>query len=392
VLTKEQNERLTQTNKGTPCGELMRRYWLPVATSSEIPPDSRTPVPVTILGEELVLFRNVEGKLGLIELHCLHRAADLSYGFVDACGLRCLYHGWAYDVDGRCTDQPGLTSESFRQSIRSTAYPCREVGGLVLAYLGPGEPPVFPRYGFGDVPEGYFAARKVHNDCNYLQGVDGEIDPHHVAFLHGQPGTDLFDNDLSPRMIVEEASHGMRLKTVRSLPDGKEYVRHSNFIMPCASSFVSEGYIKDGFTMHWHVPITDESHWKYLVYFQRSAPLQLPDYYQQEVDEFYHLRRNRANRYLQDRLQDGGRTKSGMGMYFQSHDAYATESQGAIQDRTREHLTAMDVAIIRMRRCLNDGMDAVADGRDPQHVLRPPSDGTIADLVTDSAVVTAGAA
>jgi phthalate 4,5-dioxygenase oxygenase subunit len=391
VLTKEQNDRLTQTNKGTPCGELMRRYWQPVALVSEIPAESRTPLTVTILGEELVLFRNADGKPGLIELHCLHRGSDLSYGFVDACGLRCLYHGWAYDVDGRVTNQPGLHNNRFKNSLRAAAYPCIEVGGLVLAYLGPGEPPVFPRYGFGNVPEGYYTARKVHNDCNYLQGLDGEVDPHHVAFLHGQPGTDLFDNDLSPRLVVEDASHGMRLKTIRSLPDGNEYVRHSNFIMPNLSSFVSEGYIKDGFTLHWHVPIDDRTHWKYLIYFQRSAPLDLPDYYKREVDESYHLQRNRANRYLQDRRQDGGRTKSGMGTYFQTHDAYATESQGYIQDRTREHLSEMDVAVIRMRRCISDGIDAVALGRDPQHVLRPPSDGLVPDLITDSAVVTAGA-
>jgi phenylpropionate dioxygenase-like ring-hydroxylating dioxygenase large terminal subunit len=391
MLTKEQNDRLTQTNRGTPCGELMRRYWQPVALVSEIPPDSRTPLPVTLLGEELVLFRNSTGQLGLIELHCQHRGADLSYGFVDACGLRCLYHGWAYDIDGRCTDQPGLASTTFKDSIRADAYPCIEAGGLVLAYLGPGEPPVVPRYGFSDAPAEYRTARKVHNDCNYLQGIDGEVDPHHVAFLHGQPGTDLFDADLSPRLTVESASHGVRLTTVRSLPDGKEYVRHSNFIMPNLSSFTSEGIIKDGFSMHWHVPITDDAHWKYLIYFQRSAPLQLPDYYEREVDEFYHLRRNAANRYRQDRMQDGGRTKSGMGMYFQAHDAFATESQGHIQDRTREHLTAMDAAITRVRRCLFDGMDAVANGLDPQHVLRPPSDGRVADLITDSAVVLAGA-
>jgi len=389
MLTKEQNDRLTQTNKGTPCGELMRRYWQPVALVSEIPPDSRTPVPVTILGEELVVFRNAEGKLGCLELHCLHRSADLSYGFVDACGLRCLYHGWAYDIEGRCTDQPGLTSETFKNSIRAVAYPCIEVGGVVFAYMGPGDPPVLPRYGFGDVPEGYYVARKVYNDCNYLQGVDGEVDPHHVAFLHGQPGTDLFDADLSPTMTVESVSTGIRLTTVRKLPDGKEYVRHSNFIMPHIGSFTSDQYMTDGFSMHWHVPITDEAHWKYLIYFQRSAPLELPDHFEREVDEFNMLRRNRSNRYLQDRGQDGGVSRSGMGRYFQAHDAYATESQGPIQDRTREHLTAFDVAITRMRRCLNDAMNAVASGQDPQHVLRPPSDGTIPDLITDSAVVPA---
>jgi len=391
MLTPEQNATLTQTGKGTPCGELMRRYWQPVALSSEIPPGSRSPIPVTILGEELVLFRDTADRLGLIELHCQHRGADLSYGFIDACGLRCLYHSWAYAIDGRCTDQPGITAGTFKDHIRAAAYPCVDIGGVVLAYLGPGEPSVIPRYGFSDVPAENRLLRKVLLDCNYLQSNEGNIDPHHVAFLHGQPGTEAFNADLSPRMTVEPTSHGVRITTVRNLPGDREYVRHSNFIMPNLSSFTSDSYIEDGFTIHWHVPITDTSHWKYLISFQRSAPLATPDDWMIEVDEFYRLRRNRANRYLQDRTQAGGRVTAGMGTNFQAHDAFATETQGYIQNRTREHLTAMDVAITQSRKCLFNAIDAVAAGRDPQHVLRPPSDGIVDDLITDSAIVTAGA-
>ena len=389
MLTQAMNERLTRVGPGTPCGELMRRYWQPVALSSELPAGS-APLPVTILDEELVLFRDTAGKLGLIELHCKHRAADLSYGFVDACGLRCLYHGWAYAVDGRCTDQPGQPSATFKESIRATAYPCADIGGLIVAYMGPGAPPVIPRYGFGEVPPENRVVRKIRIDCNYLQANEGNIDPHHVAFLHAQPGTERFNADLSPRMTVENASYGVRVTTVRGLPEGREYVRTSNFIMPNLSSFTMDGAVEDGFAIHWHVPITDTSHWKYLIAFQRRAALTSVDW-GDDVDEFYRLRRNRSNRYLQDRRQVGGRITAGMGSDFQAHDAFATESQGAIQDRTREHLTVMDVAITRSRRCLFDGIDAVAAGSDPQHVLRPPSDGIVPDLVTDSAVVLAGA-
>lgn len=390
MLTPEQNAKLTQTNKGRPCGELMRRYWQPVALSSEIPVGSRSPVPVTILGEELVLFRDVSDKLGLIELHCQHRGADLSYGFIDACGLRCLYHGWAYDTDGRCTDQPGQPSATFKDGIRAAAYPCVDAGGVVLAYLGPGAPPVVPRYGFSDVPAENRLVRKILLDCNYLQSNEGNIDPHHVAFLHAQPGTEQFNADLAPRMTVENASFGVRITTVRSLPGGREYIRHSNFIMPNLSAFTSDSYIEDGFTIHWHVPITDTSHWKYLISFQRNGPLATPDDWAIDVDEFNRLRRNKNNRYLQDRSQVGGRSTAGMGMNFQAHDAFATESQGHVQDRTREHLTVMDLAITRSRKCLFNGIDAAAAGADPQHVLRPPSDGIVVDLVTDSAVVAAG--
>ena len=388
MLTPEQNARLTQTGKGTPCGELMRRYWQPVALSSQMPPGAGAPVPVTILGEELVLFRDAAGKLGLIELHCQHRGADLSYGFVDSCGLRCLYHNWAYAIDGRCTDQPGQPSATFRESIRANAYPCADVGGLIMAYLGPGDPPVMPRYGFGEVPAENRVVRKILFECNYLQANEGNIDPHHVAFLHAQPGTERFGTDLSPRMTVEGASYGVRITTVRGLPEGRQYVRTSNFIMPNLSSFTMDGSVEDGFAIHWHVPITDTSHWKYLIAFQRSAPLTSVDW-GDNVDESYRLLRNRSNRYLQDRTQVGGRITAGMGSDFQAHDAFATESQGGVQNRTREHLTVMDQAITRSRRCLFDGMDAVAAGFDPQHVLRPPSDGVIIDLVTDSAVVPA---
>lgn len=391
MLTREQNATLTQTGPGTPCGELMRRYWQPVALSSEIPVGSRSPVPVTILGEELVLFRDASDRLGLIELHCQHRGADLSYGFVDACGLRCLYHNWAYDVHGHCTDQPGQASATFKAGIRAAAYPCVDVGGIVLAYLGPDEPPVVPRYGFSDVPAESRIVQRILLDCNYLQANEGNIDPHHVGFLHAQPGTELFNADLAPRMSVEDTSFGVRITMVRSLPGEQEYVRRSNFIMPNLSSFTLDGHIEDGFSIHWHVPVTDTSHWKYLIAFERGGPLGPPADWTTEIDEFHRLERNRSNRYLQDRSQVGSRVTAGMGSNFQAHDAFATESQGHVQDRTREHLTAMDLAITRSRKCLFNGIEAVRAGRDPQHVLRPPSDGAVPDLITDSAVVAAGA-
>src|SRR5918994_3141013 len=143
-MTEQENELLTRTGPGTPCGELMRRYWQPAALSEEIPIGA-PPLPVKLFGEELVLFRNEAGKLGLIDRHCAHRGADLSYGRLEDGGLRCIYHGWLYDVAGRCLEQPGEPAGStFHERIRQTAYPCVEIGGLILTYMGPGKPPLLP--------------------------------------------------------------------------------------------------------------------------------------------------------------------------------------------------------------------------------------------------------
>src|SRR5437763_5802059 len=153
VLTKEENDLLTQTGPGTPCGELQRRYWQPAALAEELPPGG-APLPIRLLGEDLVLFRDEEGKPGLLGVHCAHRGADLSYGRLEDGGLRCIYHGWLYDRTGRCLEQPGEPAGStFHERIRHLAYPCREVGGIIFCYMGPGEPPLFPGYEFLSVPD-----------------------------------------------------------------------------------------------------------------------------------------------------------------------------------------------------------------------------------------------
>ena len=144
MLTQEQNDLLTQTGPSTPGGDLLRRYWQPAALAEELPPGG-APLPVRILGEDLVLFRDDAGRPGLLGLHCSHRAADLSYGRVENGGLRCLYHGWLYDVRGRCLEQPGEPAGStFKDRISHPAYPCQEAGGIVFTYMGPGEPPLLP--------------------------------------------------------------------------------------------------------------------------------------------------------------------------------------------------------------------------------------------------------
>src|SRR5947209_5541621 len=146
MLTQEQNDLLTRTGPGTPGGELLRRYWQPAALAEELPPGG-APLPVRLLGEDLVLFRDDQNRIGLLGIHCSHRGADLSYGRLEDGGIRCIYHGWLYDVSGRCRQQPGEpTGSTFHERIRQIAYPCVEKAGIILAYLGPGTPPLLPDY------------------------------------------------------------------------------------------------------------------------------------------------------------------------------------------------------------------------------------------------------
>src|SRR5688500_3195469 len=168
---------LTKVGPGTPGGEFLRRYWQPVALAEELP-GGGAPVPVRLLGEDLVLFRDDDGRPGLLGIHCSHRGADLSYGRLEDGGLRCIYHGWLYDVHGRCLEQPGEPAGStFHERIHQVSYPVREAGDLLLAYMGPGDPPLLPPYEFLNVPKPQRFASKDMRYCNYLQGNEGNIDP-----------------------------------------------------------------------------------------------------------------------------------------------------------------------------------------------------------------------
>src|SRR5690242_4212360 len=210
MLTAEQNALITHTGRGTPGGALLRAYWQPVALSEELP-EGGAPLPVRLLGEDLVLFRDGEGQPGLLGLHCSHRGADLSYGRCEDGGLRCLYHGWLYDRVGRCLEQPGEPAGSdFKDKIRHLAYPCHELGGAIFAYLGEGQPPAFPAYEFLTAPEPNRWCTKFFTECNYLQANEGNIDPQHLSFLHRNfkdtnwysrrvQGSDTSSNDLFGR-------------------------------------------------------------------------------------------------------------------------------------------------------------------------------------------------
>jgi phthalate 4,5-dioxygenase len=376
MLTAEQNALITQTGPGTPGGRLFRAYWQPVALSEELPPGG-APLPVRLLSEDLVLFRGEDGQPGLLGLHCSHRGADLSYGRLEDGGLRCLYHGWLYDRAGRCLEQPGEPAGSdFKDKIRHLAYPCRELGGAIFAYLGGGDPPPPPGYEFLAAPDDQRWCTKFFEECNYLQGNEGNIDPQHLSFLHRNfrdpewardtTSNEVMAADVAPIIDVEETDFGVRIYSVRRAEEGRNYVRLSNFVLPNLSTFPGIT-AADGYQAHWHVPIDDTHHWKYAFNFKRSGPLDkawMDQAVLQYMELPYHLARSAANRYGQDRGEMLTVSYTGMGAYdFQSQDRYATESQGPVQDRTAERLGTTDRPIIAARQQLLAAVRDAQDGR-----------------------------
>ena len=407
MIASDENNLLTQVGPGTPCGELMRRYWQPVALSEELPRDG-APLKVQILGEELVLFRDDQGRPGLLGLHCSHRGTDLSYGRVEDGGLRCLYHGWLYDICGRVLEQPGEPGGGTnRDGIRHRAHPCQESGGVIFTYMGPGEAPLLPKYDFLTAPEEHRTVTKVFHQCNYLQANEGNIDPVHLSFLHqyleeAKPplqrivaGTNDTDNallrkDIAPTIEVEVTDYGLRIYTTRNAGLDKCYFRVTNFIMPNLAAF-GGSTVGDGYSVHWHVPIDDTHHWKYLFMFSRAKPLnpELQGKNRAEVTPDYRLTRLAANRYQQDRESMKAKSFTGIGFNFQAHDAFATESQGPVQDRTNEHLVSSDKAIIAARKLLLNGIRDVKEGRQLQHVVKDTNANHFPHLVVLSELVPA---
>ena len=243
MTTSDENLLLTATGPGTPGGDLMRCYWQPIALASEIPSDG-APLPMRLFGEDLVLFRDDKGRLGLLGLFCSHRCADLSYGRVEDGGLRCLYHGWLFDVEGRCLEQPAEPPESrYKDEIRHPAYKVVERAGMLFAYMGKGVPPLLPDYEFLSADPAHLFLQKTYMDCNYLQSLEGDIDPSHLSYLHrpmapvdkrNVPGAEksadtFYREDVRPKLEWERSEFGIRIYSIRGAGDKGRYVRDHPF-------------------------------------------------------------------------------------------------------------------------------------------------------------------
>src|SRR4051812_37080729 len=222
MLTAEDNELVCRVGPGTPMGELMRHYWVPALASSELPEQDGAPVRVRLLDEELVAFRDSQGKVGMMAANCPHRGASLFFGRNEECGIRCVYHGWKFDVTGQCVDMPSEPAESnFKTKIKTTAYPTVEAGGVIWGDPGPTEDrPDMPQLEWTLVPESHRYVHKRLQYCSYLQNVEGEVDSAHVSFLHRRLQPEDTTGLIGGQALLARANDGAPIFTVQETPYG----------------------------------------------------------------------------------------------------------------------------------------------------------------------------
>ena len=385
---------LTQTGPGTPAGDLLRSYWQPVAIADTLP-SGAAPQPVRILGEDLVLFRDDLDRVGLIDRKCAHRCTDLALGRIEDHGIRCPYHGWLFDVNGRCLEQPAEVSPTAKDRIRMKSYPLHVAAGVIWTYMGRGEAPIFPNYpALQGGPEHCYVTRWM-GECNWLQASEGNIDPVHTSFLHQLELSDpqmkarwgVFSNQARPELSIEDTRFGVRLYTRRALGDGvHSSIRITNFVMPNACAVGGfEGYLGEGgLTMLWDVPIDDHNHYRWEFIFHRSGHLDkkaLDRQYSAEKIEADRMWRRKEQLFSQDRASMGSKAYLGLGECFSVHDIAITQAQGVIHQQADEHLSSSDVAIVRARRMLDEAVEEVMAGRDPRGVVRTREQNDFRDMV-----------
>ena len=377
MLSREDNELITRTGSETPMGSLIRRYWVPALLSEEIAAPDGPPVRVKLLGEELVAFRDSNGRIGLIGEHCAHRGTSLFFGRNEACGLRCIYHGWKYDVEGNVLDTPAEPAGSdFRHKLRHTAYRTHEANGVVYAYLGSADKvPLFPSYEWTQVPLEYTYVTKCLLECNYLQGLEGECDSSHLSFLHraftNERNQPLYKSDTAPFYETEDTDFGVRLIATRN-HDSQHYVRFSAFVMPvygCVPAGRPTNEL-EGYEIHTYVPADDTHCWRYDIGFRRDRAVSEEEVHRRkQINPDYTRVRNARNNYLQDRAMQKNVNFTGI-EDFLNHDACATESMGAIFDRSQEHLGVSDKAVIAVRRFLLNSVKDLQNGKEPPHLVQ----------------------
>jgi phenylpropionate dioxygenase-like ring-hydroxylating dioxygenase large terminal subunit len=400
MLSQEENQLLTHVSPGTPMGDLFRRYWIPALLSEQILAPDCAPVRVRLLGEDLVAFRATDGKVGLLGEHCAHRGTSLFFARNEECGLRCIYHGWKYDVEGNVLDTPAEPAGSqLKSKVHHTAYPCVEAGGIVFTYMGRKEKlPLFPSYPWLGVPQNQIYIAKSLLECNYLQGLEGDCDSAHLNFLHRMFKPDarrefLNISDQAPDFEFDDMPFGVRAAAIRRMNGGATYARVSHFVMPFIGAVPVGSMVDnrlDGFKAVYQVPADDHNSWRYDCFFKWSRPFFKEDSSKRDfVDADYKKLRNKRNNYLQNRDMQQRVNFTGI-TEFLNQDACATESMGPIVDRGVEHLGASDAFIIQVRRCLLRAVRDFQAGNEPPGLIYDARDNNFAHVRCEAAQLPAG--
>lgn len=358
MMSAEQNERLTRVGKGTPMGELLRRYWMPLAGVAEF--DTSATKAIRVLGEDLVLYRDLGGRFGLLSRHCPHRRADLSYGMVEPQGLRCNYHGWCFDERGQCIAQPFEQTihpdRHTRERVRAVAYPVQTQAGLVWGYLGPQPAPCLPDWEPYSWPNGFVQIVLAQVPCNWLQCQENSIDPVHFEWMHENWGQRLSQGVVPHgprhlRLAFTEFEHGFIYKRIKENTD-----EHNDLWTIGRVCLWPNGFFL-GEHFEWRVPIDDE-HTLSVVWVFNRVPRESEPYVQASIPTWT------------------GPIRDANGAWITSHvmnqDFLAWVGQGTIADRTQEHLGESDRGIVMLRRRLEQEMQRVAAGEDPKGILRDP--------------------
>jgi phthalate 4,5-dioxygenase oxygenase subunit len=394
MLSKEDNELVTAVTAGTPMGDLLRQYWIPGLPSRELPePDSR-PKRVLLLGENLVAFRDSNGKVGMVAENCPHRGASLFFGRNEEAGLRCVYHGWKFDVAGSCVDMPNEPAESnFKDKVHAVAYPCRDVNGMIWVYMGPREtPPPLPPLEINTLPaEQVLEPHIMTEECNWVQGLEGDIDSSHIDWVHARVREDsshrgTFNPDKRPRMEVVPTDYGAFYAARRRWhEDGLYWYRVTQFMLP----FFTQIAAGDPSTVHtraW-VPLDDHHHMLVHMGARLDRPVTEQER-EQGRDPFksfhgyveptsdprtrFYTKANFHNDYFVDYDLQKNDLVFGVPFVGNLQDRAMTEGMGPIYNRTQEHLGTTDAMVIFVRRTLITAAQTLREqGALPANVDRP---------------------
>ena len=368
MLSREDNELLTRTGAGTPMGDLMRRYWIPALLSKQVSEPDCAPVRVQLMGKKLVAFRDSKGRLGLLDEHCPHRTASLFFGRNEESGLRCVYHGWKFDVDGNCVDMPNEPpGKTFQSKVRTNSYPCLERGGIIWTYLGPSEKkPDFPDLIWTQIPDSHLYVTRRSQECNWLQALEGGFDTSHLSFLHTGTANQPVVPSQYPVVPIEG---GFIAGTGREVNEGETSWTSNLMFMPFHKVFATSPE-----AAHIWVPMDDETTMLYSADYWVDRPLTAEDLKRTTDYDGIHTEnipgtdravQNKVNDYLIDRdIQKSGKSYTGMrGLGVQ--DSAIQESMGPIADRTKEHLGISDAAIIQIRKILLQSVKDLVAGKEP---------------------------